>query len=172
MSIKKAVYSALCLSLCMVLPFITGNIPAIGKMLSPMHIPAHICGFVCGPVLGLAVGFIAPLLRGAVFGMPELMPGGLSMAFELAVYGAVSGFLFRRFPKNTAFIYISLLISMVCGRIVWGISRFLIAGVTQTDFTFAMFIAGAITNAVPGIILQLIVIPPIVRALDKGGFIL
>ncbi len=60
---------------------------------------------------------------------------------------------------------------MICGRIVWGIVRFLISGVTQTDFTFAMFIAGGITNAVPGIILQLIIIPVIVMALERAKLI-
>ncbi len=169
--IKKMAFSAVCLSLCMVLPFLVGNIPEIGKMLSPMHIPVYLCGFICGAPWGLFVGFIAPLLRGAVFGMPVLVPGGIAMAFELAVYGFLSGLLYRIFPRKLKYIYIILLISMIAGRVVWGLMRFLISGITRTDFTFAMFIAGGVTNAVPGIILQLILIPVIVSALEKADLI-
>lgn len=167
--IKKLTLSAICLSLCLFLPLVTGNIPEIGKMLSPMHIPVYLCGFACGFPWGVLVGFIAPLLRGAVFGMPALVPGGIAMAFELATYGLLSGVLYRIFPKKLGFLYLTFFISMISGRIVWGIARFIISGVTKTDFTFGMFIAGGITNAIPGIILQLILIPVIVSALDRSG---
>ncbi len=167
--IRKLSLSAICLSLCLVLPLITGNIPEIGKMLSPMHIPVYLCGFLCGFPWGVIVGFIAPLLRGAVFGMPALVPGGIAMAFELSVYGLLSGLLYRFFPKKIGFLYLNLFISMIAGRIIWGLVRFVISGVTKTDFTFAMFIAGGITNAIPGIILQLILIPIVVSALERAG---
>ena len=90
---RKLTYAALFLALAMVLPFITGQIPEIGKMLSPMHIPVLLCGFLCGWPWGLAVGFVAPLLRSVVFGMPAMFPGAVAMAFELAVYGTLSAIL-------------------------------------------------------------------------------
>ena len=168
---RKLAYAAICLALCLVLPFLTGQIPQIGQMLSPMHIPVFLCGFLCGWPWGLTVGFLAPLLRGALFGMPALMPGGLAMAFELATYGFLSGLLYRIFPKKPGYIYVTLLLSMVCGRVVWGIARFLISGVAQTQFTFSMFLAGAITNAIPGIILHIILIPLIVIAMERAKLI-
>ena len=168
---RKLAYAAICLALCLVLPFLTGQIPQIGQMLSPMHIPVFLCGFLCGWPWGLTVGFIAPLLRGALFGMPALVPGGIAMAFELAAYGFLSGLLYRIFPKTTGYIYATLLLSMFCGRIVWGVARFLISGVAQTQFTFSMFLAGAITNAIPGIILHLILVPLIVIARQRAKLI-
>ncbi len=168
-NLLKLVYSAMFLALCLVLPFLTGQIPTIGKALSPMHIPVMLCGFLVGAPWAAAVGFIAPLLRGVLFGMPALMPGGLSMAFELATYGIVTGLLYRIFPKKIGWIYVELLIAMVCGRVIWGIARFIIAGVTAGEFTFAAFMAGALTNAIPGIILHLILIPGLVMALRKAG---
>ena len=99
---KKLVYSALCLALCMVLPFLTGQIPEIGSALSPMHIPVLLCGFICGGPWGMVVGLTAPLLRFALFGMPPLFPTGLAMAFELAAYGLFSGLLYKWLPKRTA----------------------------------------------------------------------
>ena len=90
---RRLTYAALYLAIAMVLPFITGQIPDIGKALSPMHIPVLLCGFMCGWPWGLVVGFIAPLMRSVLFGMPALFPDAVSMAFELAVYGGLSGFL-------------------------------------------------------------------------------
>ena len=170
--VRKLVYAAVCMALCMVLPLLMGQIPEIGKMLSPMHIPVFLCGFLCGWPWGLAVGFFAPLLRSAVFGVPVLFPGGIAMAFELATYGLVSGILYGIFPKKVPFIYINLLISMICGRAVWGVARLILAGVSGNEFTYTMFIAGAITNAIPGIILHILLIPVIVMAMERAGLVL
>ena len=172
MNVRRLVYSAICLALCLVLPLLTGQIPQIGRMLSPMHIPVFLCGFLCGWPYGLAVGAIAPILRGAIFGMPVLFPTGIAMSFELAAYGFVSGLLFRALPKTTPYLYVDLVISMLCGRAVWGIVSFLLAGITQTEFSFGMFIAGAFTNAVPGIILHLLLIPAVVMAMVRAHLVL
>lgn len=169
LQVRRMTYSALCLALALVLPFLTGQIPQIGSALCPMHIPVLLCGFLCGWQWGLAVGFIAPLLRSVIFGMPVMIPGAVAMAFELAAYGAVAGFLYRKFPKKLPGIYVSLLIAMIVGRIVWGIARLILAGVVGNGFTFAMFISGAITTAIPGIIVQLVLIPAIVYAMEKAG---
>ena len=167
--VRKMTYAALFLAIALVLPFITGQIPEIGSMLCPMHIPVLLCGFLCGWPWGLAVGFIAPLLRSVLFGMPAMFPGAVSMAFELATYGCLAGWLYARLPRKTAFTYLTLLISMVAGRIVWGIARLILAGLTDNSFTWAMFLAGAVTTALPGIILHLILIPILVLSLERAG---
>ncbi|MBE5949485.1 MAG: ECF transporter S component [Lachnospiraceae bacterium] len=171
-STLKIAYSAVCIALAMVLPFLTGQIPQVGNALSPMHIPVFLCGFLCGWPYGIIVGFISPILRFFAFGMPPLMPKGLSMALELATYGFVSGILYKKLPKTTLNIYISLIIAMVTGRIVWGAARFVLAGISGTDFPFSAFIAGAVTTALPGIVLHLVIIPLIVLALKKAKFVL
>ncbi len=165
--VKNISLSGMFLALGIVLPFFTGQIPEIGRMLSPMHIPALLCGFFCGPISGLAVGFIMPLLRFALFGMPPIFPEGVAMAFELAVYGALVGVLYRALPKRAAFIYIELICAMLAGRIVWGAVRFLIAGLAQSEFSFSMFLAGAFVNAVPGIILHIVLVPAVVVSVNS-----
>ena len=169
LQVRRMTYSALCLALALVLPFLTGQIPQIGSALCPMHLPVLLCGFLCGWPWGLAVGFIAPLLRSVIFGMPPMIPTALAMAFELTTYGALAGFLYRKFPKTIPGIYASLLIAMICGRLVWGVVRLILAGVQGNGFTFAMFLSGAITTAIPGIIAQLVLIPAIVYAMEKAG---
>ncbi len=166
---RRLIFAALFLAIALVLPFLTGQIPQIGSMLSPMHIPVFLCGFICGWPWGLAVGLLAPLLRSLLFGMPVLVPGAVAMAFELAVYGGLSGFLRKVLPRNVASLYAALVLSMIAGRIVWGIARVSLAGMTGSSFTWAAFLAGAITNAVPGILLHLVLIPPLVMAMERAG---
>ena len=169
LQVRRLTYAALYLAIAMVLPFVTGQIPVIGSMLCPMHIPALLCGFMCGWPWGMAVGFIAPLLRSAVFGMPPMFPGAVSMAFELAAYGGIAGLFYRLLPKKTWITYAVLVISMVMGRVIWGAVRVALAGLTGSSFTWALFLAGAVTNAIPGIILHIILIPVLVIAMDRAG---
>ena len=169
LQIRKLTYAALFLALALVLPFLTGQIPQIGSALSPMHIPVLLCGFLVGWPWGLAVGFIAPLLRSVIFGMPVMVPGAVAMAFELAVYGLVSGILYRLLPKKKWSIYVTLIVAMLAGRVIWGIDRLIIAGLSGNSFTWALFLAGAFTNAVPGIILHIVLIPVIVMVLERAG---
>ena len=167
--IRRMTYSALYLAIALILPFLTGQIPQIGAMLSPMHIPVLLCGFLCGPLYGTIVGFIAPILRSFLFGMPRLYPSAIGMAFELAAYGFTAGFLYRFFSGKKGGIYVTLILSMIIGRIVWGIARVVLAGIAQTEFTMALFIAGAFTTAIPGIILHIVLIPVLVYVMEKAG---
>ena len=168
--LENLVLSALFLALAYVLPFLTGNIPQVGSMLLPMHIPVLLCGFLCGAPWGMAVGLIAPAMRSLLTsGFPPMFPTAVAMAFELAAYGFVSGFVYRRMPKKLFSAYTALLCAMVCGRVVWGLAMTLLL-MNGDGFTFAAFLAGAVTEAIPGIILQLVVIPPIVLAMRKLSF--
>ena len=169
LQIRKLTYSALFLALAMVLPFVTGQIPQIGSMLSPMHIPVLLCGFLCGWPWGLAVGVIAPMLRSVIFGMPAMFPGAVAMTFELATYGAVSGLLYKMLPRRKSSVYITIVTAMLLGRIVWGIARLILAGLSGQTFTWALFMAGAFTNAFPGIILHLALVPLLVIIMEKAG---
>jgi len=165
--IKNLVLAALFLALAYVLPFFTGNIPQIGSMLLPMHIPVLLCGFICGAPWGTVVGLIAPVMRSALTGgFPPMFPTAFAMSFELAAYGFVCGFLTHRLPKNLKGFYSALIAAMLCGRVVWGVVMAIIT-LKGDGFTFSAFIAGAFTNAIPGILLQLIAIPTIVFALGK-----
>lgn len=161
--------SALCLALAYVLPFFTGQIPQIGAMLAPMHIPVLLCGFLCGWPWGLAVGALAPLTRSLILGMPKLFPSAVCMCFELAVYGAVAGLLYRLLPRKKGYIYVALLGAMVAGRLVWGAAMWVCMGFTGGSFTLAAFMAGAVTNAIPGIVLQIVLIPVLVMVLERSA---
>lgn len=167
--VRKLTYAALYLAIALVLPFITGQIPEIGQMLCPMHLPVLLCGFMCGWPWGMTVGFIAPPLRSVIFGMPAMFPGAVSMAFELAVYGGMAGLMYHLLPRKKPLIYAALVISMIAGRLVWGLVRLALAGLSGGSFPWAAFWAGAVANAIPGIILQLVLIPILVMAMERAG---
>jgi riboflavin transporter FmnP len=163
----QMVLAAMFLALALVLPFLTGQIPQIGNALCPMHIPILLCGFVCGPWYALTIGFIAPLLRFLWFGMPPIMPTGIAMCFELAAYGFLVGLLYKAFPKKTVYIYISMICSMLAGRVIWGVARVVLYGLGKSKFGWSAFISGAFINAIPGIIVQIVLIPILVMAMNK-----
>ncbi len=169
LKIQRLVLSAFFLALAILLPFITGQIPEIGNTLCPMHIPAMLCGFICGGPWGAAVGFIAPLLRHLLFGMPQA-PACWGMAVELAFYGLSCGLLYKLLPKKIPYIYVTLIASMLIGRIAWGLTWALVITKIFTvpfDFTLSYFFVNGFLQAVPGIAVQLILIPAVVVALRK-----
>ena len=168
---RNIAFAGIFLALAIVLPFLTLQLQQLGNKLLPMHLPILLCGFICGWPYGLAVGFIAPLLRSLMFGMPPLMPVAAAMAFELAAYGLVSGLLFKLFPRKNMFIYASLIISMITGRIVWGLVSMALFGIQGNSFTWSIFMTQAWVNAIPGIILQLILVPLIIMAFKRAGLI-
>ncbi len=167
--VKKLAVTAMLFAVGMVLPFFIGQIPAIGKMLLPMHIPVLLCGFIVGWQYGALIGFLLPIVRGLVFGMPPLYPNAVAMAFEMAAYGFVSGYLYSHAKwQCTKMLYISLITAMLSGRLVWAFAEVILLGIGGNTFTWKMFAAGAFLNAIPGIIVQLTLIPLIMVALRRA----
>ena len=162
--IKKLVLSAMFMALGIVLPFLTMQIEGIGSALLPMHLPIMLTGLICGWKYGLAVGFITPLLRSVTVGMPRIYPDAVYMAFELATYGLVIGILYKITKKE---VYTSLIGAMLAGRIVWGIIKACLLGVGENGITFALFITDGFVEALPGIALQLILIPMIMTFMNR-----
>ena len=164
----KITLSSLFFAMAFVFPFLTAQIPKVGNMLCPMHIPVLLCGLICGWRHGLIVGFLLPITRSVLFGMPMMYPNAVAMAFELATYGCVSGIVYyMRDWRCLKSVYRAMVIAMLCGRAVWGIAEVVLLGFGGKAFTMQAFIAGALLNAIPGILLQLILIPAIMVALNK-----
>ncbi len=168
MKTKPLILTALFIALGIVLPMAFHAVPNGGTLFSPMHIPVLMCGLLAGPLYGLCCGILAPLLSSLLTGMPPapVLPG---MLVELAVYGLMSGvmmYLLRK-DKSLAKVYIALIVAMLCGRIAGGLANALVfqAG----SYSFQMWTAAYFVRGLPGIITHLIVIPLLVRALQKGN---
>ena len=158
------------LAIGFILPMLTGQIPVIGKILLPMHIPVLLCGFICGWKYGGTIGFVLPLARSLLFSVPVMYPTAIAVAFEMAVYGIVTGILYPLAKRKTLLtVYGCLLCAMVAGRAVRLIAEVVLLGFGGNPFVFKAFLTGTILNAIPGILLQLILIPSVMVALKKAS---
>lgn len=164
---KKIVLTGLFFALGIILPFFTGQIPKIGKMLLPMHIPVFLCGMLCGGQYGFIIGLTLPFLRFALFGLPILYPTGISMSAELCVYGLLAGLIYSHLPKKISSVYISLISAMLCGRIIWAVTQIILLNIGGSAFTWEMFLSAAFINAAAGIAVQLTIIPLIIGIIEK-----
>ncbi len=170
-SIRKIGLSAMFIAIGLILPLFTGQLQNIGNMLLPMHIPVFIAGLICGWKYGMVVGFVLPLTRTVLFGMPVMFPNAVAMAFELMTYGLIVGLIYGLIKKKNVFmLYVALIIAMISGRIVWAVAQIIILGIVGSRFTIQMFVAGAFLNAIPGIILQLVLIPMIMSRIKMDKY--
>ncbi len=170
--IKNMVLTAMFLAIGLVLPFFTGQIKQIGNMLLPMHIPVYLCAFICSWKYGMVLGLVMPIMRSAIFHMPVMYPNAVAMAIELATYALVAGYLYGKSKyKCTKAIYKSMIPAMIIGRVVWGITEVILLGINGKAFTMSAFITSSFLNSIPGIILQLVLIPIIMVALGRAKFV-
>lgn len=173
--VRKLVLAAMFFAIGLVLPFFIGQIPEISQKLLPLHLPVFLCSLIVGWRYGLAVGFFLPLVRSLLFSMPPLYPNAVAMAFEMAAYGFFAGFLYQLLLgmklHKVAALFSALIASMIIGRLAWGAVTYIMLQIDGSGFTFEAFLAGAVLNAVPGIILQIVLIPTVILALDRAGVI-
>lgn len=167
---RRLTTAALCTAIGILLPQIFHSIPNSGSIFLPMHLPVLICGLICGWKYGLLCGILCPALSFALIGMPPAMilPG---MICELAVYGLAAGLLFPRIRTGSRVkdIYFALIPAMLLGRLFFGLMNALLFQAGQ--YTLQIFLAGAFVTALPGIFIQLALIPALLLVLEKGKFI-
>ena len=168
-SLLKLAFAGVCLALCLLLPFLTANSQTLGNLLCLMHIPVLLCGFICGWQYGLAVGATAPLLRNLLFGMPPFPTVAVPMMAELAVYGLLTGLIYRILPRKMGYVYLNLILSLTAGRIVSVLTKYALYALGQTQFSLSMVLKMNFITTLPGVGLQLVLIPTILFALKKGG---
>lgn len=168
-SVKSLISTALCIALGVVLPLAFHAVPNAGMVLLPMHMPVLLCGLLVGPLCGLVCGAITPVLSFFLTGMP---PGPMlpSMICELAAYGLLSGlFMLRTRDKlnKPAAVYLSMIAAMVIGRVIYGLLNALIfkAG----SYSLQIWVSSMFITALPGIVIQILIVPVIVLALNRAG---
>ncbi len=167
---QKLTLGAMFLALGILLPFLTGQIPQVGRMLLPMHLPVFLCALICGWQYALPVGAILPLLRTVLFGKPAPYPDAIAIACELAVYGLVAGLLYPALrKKGWAGLYATLISTMIAGRLARGIVQLALLEIKGQAFGARAFFGGIVLAGLPGIVLQLILIPLIMRIYERHG---
>lgn len=162
--------AGLFLALGIILPYATAHgLGLPGTLLLPMHIPVLLCGFLCGPLYGMLCGMALPPLNTLLTGMPSPFPMLPIMFFELTVYGLVSGLLFSKTPlgQKKFGIYAALPITMLCGRIAYAATFYTL--MLTVGKLKALAVTAAITTGLPGILIQLLIIPPILLIVGESA---
>ena len=162
---RKLVWASFLLIIGIILPRLvnfTGS-PTLGNLISPMHIPVFLTGLILGPFYGTLVGFMTPIISTLIFAMPPMMPPiAVLMAFELAAFGLISGYLYSTKSKN---IYLSLIAAMILGRFVFGLALIAVGPIFKFNPPFVSFMQGVFITGIPAVIIQLVIIPPFIKKL-------
>ena len=165
---KNLTLAAMFLAMGVALPFLTGQVPQIGSMLLPMHIPVFLCAFLCSWQYSACMAFILPLLRSLVFSRPNMYPEAISIAFELLAYALIAGLIYRHSKRQSVWtVYKALIISMVAGRVIRCAVQMLLLGIKGSPISVAGVFTGVVITGIPGIIIQLLLIPAVMAAIDK-----
>lgn len=164
MKTKKIILSGIFIAFGIILPMIFHTVNMAGPIFLPMHIPVLIAGFLLGPFYGGLVGLITPILSGLMTGMPPIVPVMPIMAFELFAYGTITGFLFEKTNK----IYISLIVAMIGGRLFAMVGAYIVSITIAPQVSPLMFVFGNLAQAIPGMLIQLICIPILVKFTSKN----
>ena len=167
MSTSKTVFAGLFVAVGVLLPIAFHMIGVSGRIFLPMHIPVFMAGLLLGPMYGLIVGIVVPVVSGLTTGMPPIFPTMPMMAAELAVYGAVAGFINKNLEKG---VLIALLGAMVCGRIICIIALMIFGEMLQINTDPFTYVFAGVSGGLPGIILQIVFIPFIVNRLKQAFF--
>ena len=164
---RNLVFTALCIAIGLLLPSVF-HLFGSGSQFLPMHLPVLLCGFLCGWPWGAACGLLTPLLSSLLTQMPPIFPTAPAMMLELCTYGILTGIFYRKLHLN---VYLALLGAMLGGRVVSGLANALFMGIAHVPYGFEMFLTASFVTALPGIIIQLVIIPLLALALQKAGFL-
>jgi len=164
MNIRRITYTAFFIALGIVLPQAVHMIggPGVGSIFLPMHIPAIIAGMLLGPVSGMVVGMLSVVV-GFTLGMPP-MPIAPFMFIEIGVYGLVAGYLAKNRKVN---LYLTLIITMLLGRLASLVSMNIAISLLGFKLPPVFGTVAIYTSGLPGIVIQLMIVPPVVYALRR-----
>jgi niacin transporter len=168
---RKMITASILIALGVLLPQIFHLIggSSLGSILLPMHIPVLLTGFIVGPLYGFLAGLLTPALSSLLTGMPPVSPPILFlMMFELPIYGLISGFLYN---KNKLNMFLSLITAMLLGRLSYGLGIIVLSKIFMLSIPKGITVWGAVVTGLPGIILQIVLIPLTVKILEKRGLL-
>ncbi|NLK43159.1 MAG: ECF transporter S component [Tissierellia bacterium] len=162
--VRNLVISGLLLALGLIIPYIFHSSGIAGNIFLPMHIPVLIGGFLLPPQFALLLGILTPIINSLITGMPSFFPIAIIMVFELGTYGLLASVLYFKLRLPTV---IALILSMLGGRIIAGLVVFILAIFFAIPLEPITYIIGAITAGIPGIVIQLILIPILIHGIVR-----
>jgi hypothetical protein len=139
----------------------------LGHVFMPMYLPLVALGFLVGARAASATALVVPLLSGVITGMPPFHPPTAPfMAAELAVMAGLVSWGSRRWPGRVLVVLVPVLL---LGRVLQAGAGYVVGLVLELPAGFMS--AWAVAKGWPGLVLMVVVIPPLVRLVGpaRGG---
>ncbi|WP_411678831.1 ECF transporter S component [Clostridium thailandense] len=164
-NLQQMIRASLLIALGLILPYLFHGVKDAGTVFLPMHIPILIGAFILQPYYALCVGVLTPLLSHIFTGMPPF-PFVYIMIFELASYGLFISIFYNKFKIG---VYPSLISGMILGRIINILGTFVLLHIIMSKpFNLGVVASGLFLKGLPGIVIQIVLIPIIVYAVQKS----
>lgn len=160
---KELTLTSVFIAIGIVLPSVFHAFNLGGKVFLPMHIPVLMCGLLVGKRYGFLSGILIPLLSSILTGMPPIFPVAVIMSIELGTYGYVAGLL-----KDKMSIYFTLIVTQIIGRCMGALATFVILGFASKPFLLSTYMTSVFITALPGILIQLILIPIGIKMIQRA----
>ena len=161
---RTLAYTALLLALGLALPRVLHLFGQnAGQMFLPLHLPVLIAGLALGGIPGGILGAVLPPLSFVLSGMPP-PPLLWFMTAELLAYGLTAG-LYRK--KLRLPLWASLPLAQLSGRVAEALILLLLGGLFRLHVPPAMMVLTAVVTGLPGIAVQWVLAPLLVKALEK-----
>lgn len=135
-----------------------------GKIFSPMDLTILLTGLILGWRYGLIVGALTPILSSVLTGMPPMFPIAITMMFQLAIMGIITGLL-----RNKINNFINVIIAEVISNVIYAILLVFFLGLKGHHIAIAGSLTSVFIVGLPGIIIQIILIPYLAKLLKKAG---
>jgi len=165
--LRHLVLNAMIMALGLTLPMAFHAV-GLGSKFTPMLLPLLLNGFLSPLGWAVLIGGLTPLVSSLTTGMPPLYPPvAVVMSVECMVLAATARFVYcatrgRVWPAAVA--------AVVCGRAVSLSLSWLVA--SYLDLPQRLSVAASFVQGLPGIALQLSVVPLIVVLIHRRGGLL
>ena len=161
------IISAVMAALGLVLP-VAFHAVGLGNHFLPMLLPLLLNGFLVSLPWAALTGAVVPVISSLATGMPPMYPPvAAQMSLEGVVLGGVAAAIYRSQPRR---LWPALLSAVLLGRLsalaaAWFLAR--LFGLPAAFVSAAMLVRG-----LPGVALQMAVVPLVVRQLQRSRNIL
>lgn len=159
------IFSALFMAIGILLPVVFLQFGMSGSVFLPMHIPVLLTGFLLGEKEGLLVGLATPLLSSLMMGSAGSNHMLMITVLELACYGFLAGILYKRINLN---IFTSILLTMLLSQLFVALTVFMMGKIFGFNLDSSSYVISAIYTGLPGIVMQLILIPLLIKPLERN----
>lgn len=166
--VKKAMITAVCVALCVVLAMAFRAFPGGGAVYGPLMLPVLVCALACGVRCGVLCALLALPLSAVINASPTVALF-LPVLVECLCCAVTAGLIASHAPQfDEKKVYPATLLGLLVARIAGGVVE---AALFAPGLpAFGVYAAAYIVSGVPGLVVMLVLVPRLVRALAAVSY--